>query len=145
MLEASYRNSTQVDFPLTKIDRSTYQGLSAKSQQGTPTQYFVQRLIDRVSVTLYLAPSATEAGNTINFFFVKRIQDAGSYTNASDIVYRFVPAMCSGLTYYLAQKLAPQRVQELKLLYEDELLRALQEDGSSASSYISPRTYYPGV
>jgi len=53
--------------------------------------------------------------------------------------------MCSGLTYYLAQKLAPQRVQELKLLYEDELLRALQEDGSSASSYISPRTYYPGV
>ena len=59
VLEAVYRNSSSVDFPLTKIDRSTYSGLSAKSQQGTPTQYFVQRFIDKVTVTLYLVPGAT--------------------------------------------------------------------------------------
>ena len=145
ILESSYRNSTSVDFPLTKIDRSYYQGLSAKTQQGTPTQYFVQRFIDKVTVTLYLAPGASEAGDTINYFYVKRIQDVGAYTNASDVVYRFVPCMCSGLAYYLGQKLAPQRIQELKLLYEDELQRALVEDGSSSSSFISPQTYYPGV
>jgi hypothetical protein len=145
ILESSYRNSTSVDFPLTKINRSYYQGLSAKTQQGTPTQYFVQRFIDKVTVTLYLAPGATEAGNTVNYYFVKRIQDVGAYTNASDVVYRFVPCMCSGLAYYLAQKLAPQRIQELKLLYEDELQRALVEDGSSSSSFITPQTYYPGV
>jgi hypothetical protein len=82
ILESSYRNSTSVDFPLTKIDRSYYQGLSAKTQQGTPTQYFVQRFIDKVTVTLYLAPGASEAGDTINYFYVKRIQDVGEYTNA---------------------------------------------------------------
>jgi hypothetical protein len=49
---------TSVDFPLTKMDRSYYQGLSVKTQQGTPTQYFVQRFIDRVTITLYLAPGA---------------------------------------------------------------------------------------
>ena len=38
-----------------------------------------------------------------------------------------------------------QRVQELKLLYEDELLRAEDEDGSSNSTYISPKIYYPGI
>jgi hypothetical protein len=145
ILEASYRNNTSVDFPLTKIDRSYYQGLSAKNQQGTPTQYFVQRFIDRVTITLYLAPGASEAGNTVNYYFVKRIQDSGVYTNATDVPYRFVPCMCSGLSYYLSQKFAPQRTQELKLLYEDELQRALQEDGSSSSSYISPKVYYPGV
>lgn len=145
ILESSYRNSTNIDFPLTKIDRSYYQGLSAKTQQGTPTQYFVQRFIDKVTVTLYLTPGASEAGETINYFYVNRIQDVGGYTNASDIVYRFVPCMCSGLAYYLGQKLAPQRVQELKLLYEDELQRALVEDGSSSSSFITPKTYYPGV
>jgi hypothetical protein len=145
ILEASYRNNTSVDFPLTKIDRSYYQGLSAKNQQGTPTQYFVQRFIDRVTITLYLAPGAAEAGNTVNYYFVKRIQDSGVYTNATDVPYRFVPCMCSGLSYYLSQKYAPQRTQELKLLYEDELQRALQEDGSSSSSYISPKVYYPGV
>ena len=145
ILEASYRNNTSVDFPLTKIDRSYYQGLSAKNQQGTPTQYFVQRFIDRVTITLYLAPGASEAGNTINYYFIKRIQDSGVYTNATDVPYRFVPCMCSGLAYYLAIKKAPQRVQELKLLYEDELQRALEEDGSSSSSFITPKTYYPGV
>jgi hypothetical protein len=145
ILEASYRNNTSVDFPLTKIDRSYYQGLSAKNQQGTPTQYFVQRFIDRVTITLYLAPGASEAGNTVNYYFVKRIQDSGVYTNATDVPYRFVPCMVSGLSYYLSQKFAPQRTQELKLLYEDELQRALQEDGSSSSSYISPKVYYPGV
>ena len=53
--------------------------------------------------------------------------------------------MVSGLSYYLSQKFAPQRTQEMKLLYEDELQRALQEDGSSSSSYISPKVYYPSV
>ena len=145
ILEMSYRNSSSVDFPLTKINRSQYQSLSNKTDTGTPTQYFVQRFIDRVTITLYLVPGATEAGNTINYYYVKRIQDVGAYTNATDVVYRFVPCMCSGLAYYLSQKLAPQRIQELKLLYEDELQRALVEDGSSSSSFITPQTYYPGV
>jgi len=145
ILEASYRNSSSVDFPLTKINRSEYQSLSNKTDTGTPTQYFVQRFIDRVTVTLYLTPGSTEAGNFLNYYYVSRIQDAGSYTNEADVPYRFVPCMVSGLSYYLSQKFAPQRTQEMKLLYEDELQRALQEDGSSSSSYISPKVYYPSV
>ena len=145
VLEAVYRNSSNVDFSLTKINRSTYQGLSSKTQEGTPTQYFVQRFIDKVTMTLYLTPGSTEAGNFINFYYVKRIQDAGNYTNATDVPYRFVPCMCAGLAYYLSVKKAPQRTQELKLLYEDELQRALEEDGSSSSTFITPKTYYPNV
>ena len=145
VLEASYRNSSSVDFPLTKINRSEYQSLSNKTDTGVPVQYFVQRFIDKVTITLYLTPGSTEAGNFINYYYVKRIQDVGVYTNATDVPYRFVPCMVSGLSYYLSQKFAPQRTQELKLLYEDELQRALQEDGSSSSSYISPKVYYPSV
>ena len=52
ILEASFRNSN-IDTPLTKINRSQYQALSNKTSTGTPTQYFVQRLIDRVTITLY--------------------------------------------------------------------------------------------
>jgi hypothetical protein len=144
ILEASYRASN-VDTPLTKINRSTYQGLSNKTAEGTPSQYFVQRFIDKVTITLYLTPGSTEAGNFLNYYYVKRIQDIGSYTNAVDVPYRFVPCMCAGLAYYLAIKKAPQRTQELKLLYEDELQRALQEDGSSSSSFITPKNYYPNV
>jgi len=145
VLEASYRNSSSVDFPLTKISRSEYQSLSNKTDEGTPTQYFVQRFIDKITITLYLTPGSSEAGNTINYYYTKRIEDAGAYTNDADVPYRFVPCMVAGLAYQLSIKHAPERIQVLKLLYEDELQRALQEDGSSSSSYITPKTYYPNV
>ena len=149
VFEASYRSSagttSQSDSPLTKISRSTYSALSNKLAQGQPSQYWVQRFVDKVTMTLYLTPGAAQDGNYINFYYTKRIDDVGAYTNATDVPYRFVPCMIAGLAYYLAVKYAPQRVQELKLLYEDELLRAEDEDGSSNSTYISPKIYYPGI
>tara|TARA_R100000995_G_scaffold23864_1_gene10276 strand:+ start:38 stop:766 length:729 start_codon:yes stop_codon:yes gene_type:complete len=145
VLEASYRNSNNIDTPLTKISRSTYQALSNKTSNGQPTQYYVQRFIDRVTVTLYLTPGTSEAGDFFNYYYVKRIQDAGSYSNDADVPYRFVPCMVAGLAYYLAVKFSPERIEPLKMLYEDELQRALAEDGSSSSSFITPKTYYPGI
>jgi hypothetical protein len=145
VLEASFRNSDNIDFPLTKINRSNYQALSNKSSKGVPTQYYVQRFIDKVTITLYLTPGSDEAGKKLNYYYVKRIQDVGDYTNATDVPYRFVPCMVSGLAFYLAQKYAPDRIQAMKLYYEDELQRALSEDGSSSSSFITPKTYYPSV
>jgi hypothetical protein len=148
ILESSYRQTNQtpvVDFPLTKINRSGYSALSSKFSQGTPTQYYVQRLIDKITITLYLTPSSNEINNVMFYYYAKRIQDVGAYTNITNVPYRFVPCMCAGLAYYLAIKYAPQRGQEMKLLYEDELLRALDSDGSSSSSFITPKTYYPSA
>ena len=144
VLEASYRSSN-VDSPLTKINRSQYQAQSNKTSTGQPSQYFVQRFIDKITINLYLTPGSTENGKFLNFFFVKRIQDVGAYTNASDVPYRFVPCMVSGLTYYLSQKYAPQRSQQFKLFYEDEFQRALAEDGSSSSTFITPKSYFTEV
>jgi len=145
ILECSYRNSSNVDSPLEKINRSQFQALSNKTATGQPSQYFVQRFIDHVLITIYLTPSSTQNGDVINFYYEKRIQDAGAYSNATDVPYRFVPCMVAGLSYYLAMKYAQPRIQELKLIYEDELARALEEDGSSASVYISPKTYFPSI
>lgn len=148
ILEMVYRNTDQtpvVDFPLTKINRSAYSGLSSKFSEGTPTQYFVERFIDKITITLFLTPGSSEVNNVINYYYAKRIQDVGAYTNITDVPYRFVPCMCAGLAYYLAVKYAPQRVDGLRLLYEDELLRALDTDGSSSSSFITPKLYYPGA
>ena len=149
VLEATYRTgrteTDQSDSALTKIDRSTYSALGNKLSKGTPSQYWVQRFIDKVTVTVYPTANSTAASKDLHIYYVKRIQDLdATYTDASDIPYRFVPCMASGLSFYLAQKYAPQRVQELKLLYEDELKRALSEDGSSSSTYITPASYYPG-
>jgi hypothetical protein len=95
---------------------SQFQALSNKSATGQPSQYFVQRFIDHILITLYLTPGSSEAGNVINFYYEKRIQDAGAYTNATDVPYRFVPCMVAGLTYYLSMKYAQPRIQDLKLI-----------------------------
>jgi hypothetical protein len=150
VLEATFRQNrtqtTQSDAAMTKIDRSTYSSLSAKLSKGTPSQYFVQRLIDKTTITVYPCPDSTAASKDMHIYYVKRIQDADStYTDATDVPYRFVPCMVSGLAFYLAQKYAPDRIQAMKLYYEDELARALAEDGSSSSTFITPKTYYPGT
>ena len=40
ILEASFRNTSDVDTPLSKINRSQYQAFSNKSSTGQPSQYF---------------------------------------------------------------------------------------------------------
>jgi len=148
VLEATYRTNrtetTQADSTLTKIARSAYSALANKLSKGTPSQYFVQRFVDKTTLTVYPTADSTAASKDLHIYYVKRIQDAdATYTDASDVPYRFVPCMCSGLAFYLAQKFNPQLVQQMKLLYEDELKRALSEDGSSSSTYITPASYYP--
>ena len=142
----SNRTSTdQSDSPMTKVDRSTYAGFSNKLSKGTPNQYWVERFIDKVRIHVYPTPDSTNASKDMHIYFIKRIQDVGAYTNATDVPFRFVPCMVSGLTYYLSMKYAPQLMQGMKLVYEDEFQRALQEDGSASSTYITPKAYYPGA
>ena len=149
VLEAQLRSNRtatdQSDSPMTKVDRSTYAAFSNKLSQGTPNQYWVQRFIDHVSINVYPTPDSTNASKDIHFYYIKRIQDVGAYTNATDMPFRFVPCMVSGLAYYLSMKYQPQLTQNLKLLYEDEFQRALAEDGSASSTFITPKAYYPGT
>ena len=151
VLEAYVRNNTvttnPVDISLTKIDRSAYAALPNKLSQGTPSQYYVQRTYSP-SIFLYQTAGAnySNATNPSNFqlifYYLARIQDAGTYTNTPDVVFRFLPSLTSGMAYYLSIKHAPQRTQELRLFYEDDLQRALVEDGQRTSLFISPKTYF---
>jgi hypothetical protein len=149
VLEAQLRSNRtatdQSDSPMTKVDRSTYGAFSNKLSKGTPNQYWVQRFIDHVSISVYPTPDSTNASKDMHFYYIKRIQDIGAYTNATDMPFRFIPCMVSGLSYYLSMKYAPQLTQNLKLIYEDEFQRALAEDGSASSTHITPKTYYPGT
>ena len=149
VLETAYRTNKgatdQSDSSLTKVDRSTYQSYSNKLTKSRPSQYYVQRFIDNITVTIYPAPDSTAAANFITMFYTKRIDDVGGYSNTADVPYRFVPCMSAGLAFYLAQKDRPDLVQNLKMYYEDELNRALTEDGSATSTHITPQNYYPNV
>jgi len=151
VLEAYVRNNTvttnPVDISLSKIDRSAYASLPNKLSQGTPSQYYVQRTVNP-SIFLYQTAGSnySNASNPSNyqfiFYYLARIEDAGTYTNTPNVVFRFLPALTSGLAYYLAVKHAPERIEQLRMLYEDDLQRALQEDNQRTSLYISPKSYF---
>ena len=150
VLEATLRSNrtqtTQADSSLTKISRATYSALSSKLSKGTPAQFFVQRFVDKTTITVYPTADSSNASKDLHFYYLKRIQDVdGTYTDATDLPYRFVPCMVSGLAFYLSQKVNPQLTQTMKLYYEDELARALSEDGSAASTFITPKNYYPNI
>jgi hypothetical protein len=55
-----------------------------------------------------------------------------------DINFRFLPCLASGLSYYIAMKRAPDRIAMLKQIYEEDFLRAAQEDRDIASVYLVP-------
>jgi len=151
VLEAYYRNNSNtaapVDVALTKIARSAYSQTPNKLTRGTPSQYYVDRNVNP-SIFLYATPSSSVSSTSTPsnfqfcFYYMSKIQDVGGYTNTSDVVNRFYPCMISGLSYYLSQKVSPERAGELERRYESEMLRALDADNQGTSSFISPQTFY---
>ena len=133
------RDSSNNDYSTTAIGRAQYWNYTVKTTSGRPTQYYFERTINP---TLYLYPAADTA-YTLKYYALLRMKDAGDYTNNAEIPFRFLPCMTAGLAYYIAMKKAPERMQPLKLLYEDEFKRAADEDGQRTSVYLTPQSYYP--
>ena len=89
---------------------------------------------------IYLKANETDTKLMLNS--MRHIAKHYSIDSISEIV-EYIHIKIS--TYYLAQKYKPELIQAMKLVYEDELARALAEDGSASSTYITPKAYYPST
>lgn len=137
ILSAVIRTGTgtsQQDVSLQRISRQEYLNLPSKNAQGRPSQFYVER---SNTPTAYIYPAA-DGDYTMVYYRIRRIQDAGTYTNNADVNYRFLPCLVSGLAYHLSMKYAPERVQALKQMYDDDFLRAAVEDRDTASARFIP-------
>ena len=83
------------DVSLTKISRSEYAALPNKGSTGQPSQYYVDRQ-KTPTITLYQTPDASTFTH-LKYYYLKRIEDAGAYTNQSDVFFRFIPCIVAGL------------------------------------------------
>jgi len=129
------------DFSAVSISRSTYLNIAVKTTSGRPSQYYFERTINP---RLYLYPAA-DTTYTLKYYALLRMKDAGDYTNNAEIPFRFLPCMTAGLAYYIAMKKAPDRIQILKQVYEDEFQRAANTDGERTSVFLTPKAYLPSV
>ncbi len=123
------------DYALDRISRDEYLNIPTKTTQARPTQFFVDRQITPV---LKLWPLPDNNTDVIIYDALTRLDDADTYTNTLGVPFRFYPALAAGLAYYISVKRAPDRMQMLKALYEEELNRAMDEDRDRASFRVAP-------
>ena len=80
--------------------------------------------------------------HSLIYYYVRRIEDADALVNTTDAPFRFLPCMVAGLAYYIAMKKAPERVQLLKAVYEEEFQRAADEDEDRVALKLQPSMQY---
>lgn len=131
------RNNT--DYEVQRISRGDYVTLPNKTTQGRPSQFWFNRQINPV-INLWAVPE--NSTDQLIYYYVQRIEDAGAYTNTTDMPFRFYPCMVAGLAYYIAMKRSPDRLQLLKSVYEEEFQRAADEDEDRVPLKLQPSIRY---
>ena len=138
LLEVVVRRSG-TDFELSKMSRSEYLNIPNKDTTGRPSQYYYNR---QISPQITLWPTPENSTDTLVYYYVQRIQDVDALVNTTDAPFRFLPCMVAGLAYYTALKKAPERVQLLKVVYEEEFQRAADEDEDRVPLKLQPSIQY---
>jgi hypothetical protein len=138
ILEMVLRRSG-TDYEVERISRGEYLNFPNKTDQGRPSQFYLDRKIQPV-ITLWQTPE--NSTDVLVYYYVQRIQDADTLQNTTDLPFRFLPCMVAGLAYYLAMKRAPERLQILKAVYEEEFQRAAEEDEDRVALKLQPSARY---
>jgi len=123
------------DYTIDRVSRDQYLSIPTKESTGRVTQFFLNR---QITPDLQVWPVPDNATDVLVYNCLTRIDDADTMTNTVDVPFRFYPCLSAGLAYYISLKRAPERVQMLKAVYEEEMRRAIDEDRDRASFQISP-------
>ena len=132
--------SAQSDTQITRISRDAFINIPSKNTEAQPNQWYVDR---QIAPTIKVWPTPNTS-YTLVYDRLTRIEDADSSINTLDVPFRFYPCLAAGLAYYLAMKKAPDRIQVLKAVYEEEFNRAAYEDVDRANLSLVPRRDYYG-
>lgn len=130
------------DYEIDRISRGEYTTLPNKTTQGRPSQYWFDKQIDPV-INLWAVPE--NSTDQLVYYYVQRIEDADTLVNTTDMPFRFYPCMVAGLAYYISMKRAPERMQMLKAVYEEEFQRAADEDEDRVPLKLQPSIRYMRV
>lgn len=145
----------QTDININRISVSTYSTIPNKNAQGRPIQVWINRQsgatvpsgvtteVQYPQINVWPCPDQSNY-YTFVYWRLRRIQDAGNGVNTQDIPFRFLPALVSGLAYYLAMKIpeAYPRLADLKAIYDEQFQIAADEDREKAPLRLAPRQMF---
>ena len=127
------------DYAIDRLSRDEFLTIPNKTTQGRPTQFFLDR---QITPNLKIWPAPENSTDVVIYDALTRINDADTQTNTLEVPFRFYPCLAAGLAYYISLKRAPQRIQVLKAIYEEEFERAMVEDRDRASFNVVPQFQY---
>lgn len=92
------------------------------------------------AVTVWPTPDDSQTYQFV-YYRMRRIQDAGSGIQISDMNFRFLPCLVAGLAYYIAMKVPElvTRMAMLKAVYDEQFNLAAGEDHEKAALRLVPR------
>lgn len=128
-------------YNLTRVSISTQAQRTNPGILGRPTEIYIDRLQPAPVVHLWPLPG-DQGPFTLVYWVLRRIEDAGAFSNTGDFPFRFLPAFIAGLAFYIAQKKQPDNVNLLSRLendYEKTWQRAAEEDREKATLKMIPR------
>lgn len=130
--------TTQSDISVGRVSLNDYAMIPAKTSTGRPIQFMVNRLTTTPTITIWPVPDSA-AAYTLVYWRMRRVQDTGgdgSYT--MDVPARMLPALIAGLAYYIGMKRAPDRLLDLKAMYDEQFQMAIEEDRDRTSFRLVP-------
>lgn len=130
-------NQQPVDRVIMPISRTDYSDLPNKFQQGFPTVYWFDRLLNP-TLTLWQVPDGN-GPYQLFYYRVTQIQDAiPTMGQTADIPYRFQEAWASGIAWHLARKWKPELEAARKADAMEAMALACAEDRERVPLYLSP-------
>jgi len=132
-------NRDGTDYEMDQISRANYATIPQKTTQGRPSQYYFERKISPI-INVWATPE--NSTDTLTYYYIQQMEDADYLYNNVEAPLRFYPCMVAGLAYYMAMKRAPDRLQILKSVYEEEFSRAADMDQDFLDLALRPSGSY---
>ena len=132
-------NRDGTDYEMDQISRANYATIPDKTTQGRPSQYYFERKISPI-INVWATPE--NSTDTLTYYYIQQMEDADYLYNNVEAPLRFYPCMVAGLAYYMAMKRAPDRLQILKAVYEEEFARASDMDQDFLDLALRPSGSY---
>ena len=137
-------NRDDTDIQLERISPEEYLLIPNKTQTGRPSQYSIRRGRDNPVMSVWPIPE--NSTDVLKIEVISELQDVDkSAGQNADLPKRFLPCLTCGLAYYMSMKrpgVEGQRIQMLKVNYEETLARAMLEDRERATMRLVPKLRY---
>ncbi len=134
-----------VDRMIFPVSETEYAAIANKNNQGTPTQFWFNRLISP-TVTLYNVPDGN-GPYTLYYYRVRQLQDAMLANQVNvEVPYRWLDAVTAGLAHRMARIYKPELEAIRKADAEEAWQVAAEQDTENVPMYITPDLsgYYRG-